>query len=77
MDTFQGLGGHMSGHKRRQNLQAAAAGLHSGKVIPKKRGARPEVSPRELPSALALILDGQRNRNIKTSNVRDIGMRKG
>jgi hypothetical protein len=77
--THQGLGGHMAGHKNRQNTEAAAAkpaklypctkcprvfttgvqlGGHMrkhfvGKVIPKKRGARPNVSAGDLASALA------------------------
>jgi hypothetical protein len=77
--THQGLGGHMAGHKNRQNAQTAAAkpaklhpcdkcprvfttgvqlGGHMrkhfvGKVIPKKRGARPNVSAGELASAVA------------------------
>jgi hypothetical protein len=76
--THQGLGGHMAGHKNRQNAQTAAAkpaklhpcdkcprvfttgvqlGGHMrkpfvGKVIPKKRGDRPNVSAGELASAL-------------------------
>ncbi|KAM0904094.1 hypothetical protein ACQ4PT_018212 [Festuca glaucescens] len=84
--THQGLGGHMAGHKNRQNNEAAAAGLavsdakpeklhhckhcprvftsgvqlgghmrkhYEGKVIPKKRATRPNVSAGELASALA------------------------
>jgi hypothetical protein len=77
--THQGLGGHMAGHKNRQNAQTAAAkpaklhpcdkcprvfttgvqlGGHmrkhyKGILIPKKRGARPNVSAGELASALA------------------------